>query len=314
MRILRFICGFLSLYALTGFSSFILHAEPADGIVAVVNDDVITRSDVERALSPLKFQYNKEGLSGEDLTLKLEEARNKVINNMIEGKLILLEARKAGVTVSDEEVDAKIKDVQRSFSTPEEFETALEYEGYTINRLKEKYREQILTSKFFRQEIFSKVLISPQEITGYYREHPDVLKAPEEIHVKQIVLRKEEGEEDAVQDKVNEIICLLQEGRDFEEVEDEFSGGTDLGWIKRGELDIEVEKVVFNLPAGGYSGPVNTGSTCRIFNVEERRDARMLSLSEAQPIIEFRLRERKAEEKFNAWIEKLKESAYISIK
>jgi parvulin-like peptidyl-prolyl isomerase len=297
----------------TGFSSFILSDEPADGIVAVVNDDVITQSDVERALEPLKLRY-RDSLSGEELTRKLAEARSKVINNIIEGKLILREAEKAGLTVSDEEVDAKIKDIQRSVSTPEEFEEALEHEGYTINKLKKKYREQILTSKFFRQEIFSKVAISPHEITDYYKEHPDDLNVPEEIRVRQIVLRREEGKDSEVQDKVNEVMCLLNEGRGFEEVEAEFSEGTDLGWVKRGKLDIEVEKVVFNLPPGEYSEPVNMGSTCRIFKVEEKRDATMLSFSEAQPIIESKLRERKAEEKFNAWIGKLKESAYISIK
>ena len=113
---------------------------------------------------------------------------------------------------------------------------------------------------------------------------------------------------------------MLEDGYDFEEVAAKLSEGTgnpegvDLGWVRRGDLSAEVEKIIFSLPPGGCSPPVLAGLTCRIFKVAEKRDAHILEFSEAQHRIESILFQKQAGEKLKAWLSKQKESAYISIK
>ncbi|MBI3991387.1 MAG: SurA N-terminal domain-containing protein [Candidatus Omnitrophica bacterium] len=289
--------------------------ETADKILAIVDDDVITQSEIEQVITPLREEF-KDKLSEEELTAKLSDARAHALNRMIEDKLLLHAAKKSGITVRNDEVNEKIKEVRNSFASTEEFEMALERQGYSLAALEKRYREQILTGKFVRLEIGAGITVTPAEAVDYYKQHPDEFNAPEEIKVKQIVLRKKEGEDadDKIQQSLKEITSLLEEGNNFDEVKARFSEGKDPGWVKRGELSGEIEDVIFNLAPGAHSAPLQVGSTFRIFKVEEKHDARRLEFSEAQSKIESILRTKKFEEKVKSWIGKEKETAYISVK
>jgi len=86
-------------------------ADVIDKIVAVVNNEIITQREVDSILLPVYEQY-RTIYSGQDLIKRLEEARQEVMEKLIEDKLILSEAKKAKVEISDAEIESKVKDMR----------------------------------------------------------------------------------------------------------------------------------------------------------------------------------------------------------
>ncbi|MDP8261662.1 MAG: SurA N-terminal domain-containing protein, partial [Candidatus Kappaea frigidicola] len=128
------------LYAVLLFPAC-LKAEIVDGIVAVVNNEVVTQAELNAILLPLYTQY-KSTYSDEELLMKIDEAKKNILYKLIEDKLILQEAHKIGMPATDEEVAERLEQIKSQFSSSEEFKSALASQGLTVVDLKEKYREQ----------------------------------------------------------------------------------------------------------------------------------------------------------------------------
>lgn len=289
-------------------------------IVAVVNEDVITQADLDIALGSIVAQY-KQIYSAEELTNKIEEARQDILNQIIEDRLILQEAKRRGVVVEDEEVEERVDGVKSRFPTDDDFEDAVTESGISFDTLRNRYKEQIMMSKLVNHEVREKIVVTPSEISDYYTKHADELKAPESVHLKNIVIRFEEGNSEMlVKQKADDISRLIKEGRDFSELAKLYSQGPhaqdggDVGFVERGEMRKEFEDAVFNLKIGEASNPIKTDTGYYIFKVEEKKEGYARSLSEVHDTIENLIFQDKAKKRYKEWIDKLKRDAFIQIK
>lgn len=175
----------------------------------------------------------------------------------------------------------------------------------------EEAKKQILIREIIKREIIDKVQVSEEEIQKEYNENPTQYTEPEQVKAKHIMVSSKE--------KAEEILAELQTGRPFEEVAreksespDALSGGA-MGYIRRGDLDPEIEKVLFELAPGNYSDIIEINDSFHIFFVEEHLQPRLKELSEVKEEIIARLTPQKQQEAFEKWIEELKNKAEIAI-
>jgi peptidyl-prolyl cis-trans isomerase SurA len=295
-------------------------AAAANKILAVVNDEVVTQADLDIALNQIMADLNNE-YSGAELVAKIEETRRDYLNQMIEDKLILQAAKKLGVIVDDSEVEEQFKEVKSKFPSADIFYSEVQKAGISTEVLKKRYRENIMMGKLVSHEVKDKVVVTPSEIDDYYKKHSEELKAPEAVHIKSIMLRfEDQAGEPAVKQKADDIIRLIKEGRDFGELAKLYSQGLkseeggDFGFVEKGQMREDFDKIIFSMKEGEVSEPIKADTGYFIFKIEEKRDTRMRTLSEAHDGIENIIYREKAQRRYKDWMAKLKRDAFIQIK
>lgn len=289
-------------------------------ILAVVNDEVVTETDLDAALSSSIDELKKE-YSGDELKAKTEEMRKELLKQMIEDRLILQEAKKDNITVDDFEVEQRLRDVKSRFPSEDVFYAEVERSGVSTEVLKKRYRENIMMSKLVDHAVRGKVVVTPTEIENYYKKHAEELKAPESVHLRGIVLRFDvESAEDVVKQKADDMVKLAREGRDFSELAKVYSQGAkaqeggDFGFVEKGQMREDFEKIIFALKPGEVSEPAKTDTGYFIFKVDEKKESYVRPLQEARTDIEDTIYREKAQKRYQDWIEKLKRDAFIQVK
>lgn len=297
------------------FTSFSF-AEVVNEIVAVVNDEVITKQDLDKFFLPLKLQL-KSRYSGKELEENLKKAKDNLLNKMVQDKLLLEEAKKNNLTVSEERVERKLGSIRQNFPTNEEFKKYLERSGMKVSDLKERYRQQFLIDKLVSKKIKSDITVNPNELLQYYKKNKNKFKRPKRVKVRQIFIPKEVKN---ASEEINNIKKLLNERASFKQVAKEHSKGANakdgglLGVREQGELIHEIDKVIFGLKEGEISDVVETDMGYHIFKVEKKYPASAREFKEVRTKMKNILFQKKAKEKFQEYLQKLREDAYVSIK
>lgn len=293
----------------------------ANSIVAVVNDDVVTSHEVNVMLAPVYFQMRSEISSETELNRKLEEAKREILDQVIEEKILVKEAKKLQINVSEEEVEARVKNVRSDFKTDADFNDALEAQGITMEDLKERFRNQFLVNRLIDREIKQDVYIGPSEIYSYYDVHKDEFAKKESVNLHNILIRLSDYKDvEEARDKAKEILAMIRGGKSFEECAKQYSKGPysdkggDMGLVERGSLVDELDKVVFDLEEGQVCGPIRSELGYHIVKVEKKNSAQVAAFGEVKDKIYAQIFQTKAENKYNKWIKKLKDDAYISVR
>lgn len=301
-------------------TAYFSHCEVVDKIAIVVNDEIITESEITRALQPVYEKY--KGLYTQDkLLAKLEEAKQKIIEQFIDDRLILSEAKKLKIEVEDKEVDKRIDDLVKRLGSKDAFERTLSEQRITIKDLKERYREQLMTRKLIDQKVGAKIVITPVDIANYYNKNTAEFSQPEEVKLKNILIRPDnERDQKKASELARDISNRLKEGCDFAGLAKVYSAGPgaseggEMGYVKKGNLMPEIEKIVFNLKEGETSDIIQTKLGYHIFEVEGKKPARTLTISEVRHDIEESVFREKVNQKIKGWVENLKKNAYIAFK
>ncbi|HOW87968.1 MAG TPA: peptidyl-prolyl cis-trans isomerase [Candidatus Omnitrophota bacterium] len=299
--------------------------ELLDRVVAVVNDEVITQAELDTFLRPVYEEYRKE-YSGEALIKAVNEVRQKILNQMIEDKLVYQEAVRQEIVVKDEEVDKEFEEFKSRLEKPEDLEMMLEREGLTLKALRERLKKQAMIRQLQDREVRSRVVVSPTEVEDFFRNNPDKFKAKERIKVRSLTIKKsEEARSKGLTDeKAKQRIELLQQKiklyRNFDQIVKDFSEDSlakqeGLGdWIERGTMIESVDNVIFNTPVGQMTGIVETPIGYHIFRIEAKEPEKTRTFEEVKDQIGGYLFQQESNERFRAWMEELKKLAYISIK
>ncbi|HOW58523.1 MAG TPA: SurA N-terminal domain-containing protein [Candidatus Omnitrophota bacterium] len=299
--------------------------ELLDRVVAVVNDEVITQAELDTFLRPIYEAYSKE-YQGEELMKMVQEARQKILSQMIEDKLVYQEAVKQGIEVKEEDVEKEFDDFKRKMEKPEELDLMLEKEGMTMKAFKERLRKQAMVRQLHDREIRAKVVISPVEVEDFYKQNPDKFRVKERVRVRSLTIKKSgEAREKGIPDeKAAQQIQILEQRirlqNNFEEVikrfsEDSHAKQEGLGdWIERGSMIESVDEVLFNTPLGQLTQIVETPIGYHIFRVTAKEPAQERKLDEVKDQIMNYLYQQKSNTRFREWMEEIKRNAYISIR
>ena len=296
----------------------------ADRIVAVVNDEVITLSELNNAFEPYLERFTAN-YQGPDREKALSETKTALLNRMIDNLLMEQESRKTGVTVRNEEVTDAINDMQKQRKiSPEEFRKAMQREGITLDAYRKDIRDQLVRLKLIRRDIKSKVAVTDEEIGEYYRKHREDYDGKEAVRIRQILLLLPKEENPAVKEKLradaDAIHKRLLNGEPFEPLSAKFSQGPaaaeggDIGYIEKGMIHSEVEDAAFSLPLNQISGVIESSVGFHIVQVVDRRGAGIKAIENVREEIREKIDREKMEKKFGEWLVELRKKSHIEIK
>jgi parvulin-like peptidyl-prolyl isomerase len=294
-----------------------------DGVAIVVNKDAILVSEINSAMGPAVRQY-REAHTGPELNKKLAELRETVINQAIETKLILQVAKVNGITASEKAVDSRVEAVRERFSSESEFARALASKGLTLREYRDQVVEQTIVQDTTKRVLGREVTVQDDEIEEYYDSHRDEFETKPHVELAQIFLRIPEGggeeEIEATGERADQLRVQLDDGADFSELATKYSEGPYrekgglIGDVGAEEILPDLEKVAFALETDEISPVVRSAYGFHILKAYKASPARKIGFDEAKPQIEESIRDKKRTEKYDAWIEKLKEDSYIDIR
>lgn len=294
--------------------------EVVDKIAVVVNSEVITQGEIDRIIAPAYEQFRRV-YTGEELIRKLDEARQAVISQLIEEKLVLSEARKQNIEVDEKDVDAKVAEARKRFSNNAMFEEALSKQHLTLKELRNKFKEQLMGRKLIDKKIGVRIAITPAEVIDYYNGHIADFTQPEQIAISNILIKpKENLPEENVLALVSDISKRLKAGESFSDLAKAHSEGPgaseggSMGYVKKGDLLPEIESVVFDMKEGEISQMVRTKIGYHFFRIDEKKAPQVVSIDEARKSIEEILWMAKMRDRSKDWLEDLRKHAYIAFK
>ena len=301
-----------------------VQAGVADRIVAVVNDEVITLSELNNAFEPFRAKL-EAAYTGTEREKALTETKLTLLNQMVDNLLMEQQSRKAGIVVKDEEVTATINDLlARRNISQEDFRQAVAREGTTLEAYKKGVRGQLMRIRLVQREIKSKVAASSEEIGEYYRKNRQDYEGKEAVRIKQILLLLPKGASDAAKEKLREDAAAIRKrllgGEPFESVSAKYSqgpaaaAGGDIGYIEKGMMLPEVEEVAFSLPRGQVSAVIESTVGFHIIQVIDRRGAGIKPIESVREEIREKIDMEKVEKKYDEWLDALRAKAHIEIK
>ncbi len=242
-----------------------------DRIVAIVDEEPILQSDLDRELE--LYRMEKE-YSGEKVTGTDEEIRQEMLQRLIENKLIIAAAKQADMTVDDEAIDKsveqKIQQFVEHFGSLEKLKAELLRSGMTLDDYKARMRSQLRDQQYLRlvvgKFIRPKIEVMENEVRDYYQEHlAEMPTDPDSLTIADILVTVQPSlaVRQEVQAKVKLIQAELDKGEDFAAVAKEYSQGPAaqrggrIGTVARGDLfDPALDAAAFSLQVGQVSEPV----------------------------------------------------------
>ncbi len=297
-----------------------------DQVIAVVNDEAITQSELDVYLRPYYEQIKKDMPREEQFAQAVNEARKKLLDQMIEDHLVFQEAKTQKIEIDETEIDDQLTTFKKRFKDDKEFEDALTKDGLTVKDLRDKIRRQEMIRRLQDMEIRSKVVVSPREVEEYYENNAGEFSQREQLRVRTLTLKKsDEAREKGMMDEAakNKIEILrgkLLKGESFETIaqlnsEDAQASKGGLGdWIERGTMISEIDDVIFGLKKGEMSDIIETPMGYHIFLVEDKRAGYKRTFEEVREDIFNRIFRKKTEDRFKEWLQQLRRTAYISIR
>jgi len=295
-------------------------AATVDKILVIVNGETITQSEVDAAMAPAMSKLRKENDPAQ-LIDEVEARRKAVLNRMIEEKIILSEARKLEIEISDEEVEGKLGEVISRFKSEEAFNRVLIEANISIGDLKKKYTDQLMISKLVEGLVKAKIRITPSDIFNYYEVNKEKYRVTEKIRLKNILIKAQDDiADEQAQGLAQKVLGFLKAGEDFDELVLKYSKGPnadkggDLGYKEKGELMKKIEDAVFHLEPGAFSDVCKTKLGYHIFMVTDRKEARIKPLEEVRLEIQNAIYTTRMNEGYKKWVEDLKKDAYISFR
>lgn len=291
-------------------ASLLSAAQVEDGIVAIVNSDLIMLSEIQRDLASERERIQKE-YRGDALARRLKTAEYITLTSMIERKLQLQEANARGVTVIDQEIQQAIRQMKQQGEPVDE----------TNPTEMKRVREQLTLLKIVDRDVRSAVMVADSDLKRYFQEHRDRFALSEEYTLSQILI-KPRSPDDTVdaKEKVREVMIRLKRGESFEDMALRFSDGPNashgghLGLVRQGELLPEIERTIATLVPSGISDVIDTSEGFHIMRLEDKTPRQFRPFEQVRNEIQGLVFQQKSEDVFQTWLTNLKNKAYIEIK
>ena len=247
-----------------------------DGIIAVVNDEVITFKDLRDYIRQTYASLVAQGLPEDQVQEMMAELQANGLKQLIEDKLILSRANAIGIEVRDKLVDQRVEEIKAKYPSEQVFLDALVNNGANVTDLRDKILDQLKIKYVIDHEVKSKVFVNPQEVTEFYEENKDSFQKSRRVNLDSIYIAFIDGKE-AARARANEAMALIKEGKGFEEVAKQYSDSSSIGVVEEGQFLPDIEKAVFSLTPGQVSDSVETDKGIFIFKLKGGSPPRWLN-------------------------------------
>jgi peptidyl-prolyl cis-trans isomerase SurA len=293
-------------------------------IVARVNDQIITRSDYDRAMKEMDDEAKQHGANMQQIS----EAHKDLLRNLIDQQLWLSKGKELDIN-GETELVKKLDEIRKQYNleTLEDLEKAAKEQGVSFEDFKANIRNQIITQDVMRQEVGSRVQFTQGEVQRYYEAHKQDYMRPESVKLSEILVSTGDasGQDDparlaAAKAKADDIEAKLHAGGDFTQLAKTFSDGTtaseggELGEYHRGALAQVLEDKTFALQSGQFTEPIRTRQGYVILKVEQHVPAGAPPLKEIHEQVEENFYFSRMEPAMRSYLTEMREEAYIQTK
>ena len=324
IRVAAACCLLLPLAALTAGAA--TPAAPGGGevnrIVLRVNDEIFTLFDYElRKARSSAALLNDPSISPAQRQERLAAVGKDVMQRALQDMLLSSQAKRAAITVSDQEVDASIEEIKKEqgIETPEDFELALSQAGLTLEELRANFRREMSTGRLVQKEVSGNIEIDEDQMRAYYRNHPDEFRTPEERRLREVIVLEASGLSDA---ELRELAGKLHQelsaaGAKSAEIVGRYqdqgysSSLIDLGWLKKGELEKSLSEAAWSLEVGRFATPIKARGGYHVVYLEEKRGGELRPYADVQNQIQNRERQKLFGKEYRTYMAQLEKGSYI---
>jgi peptidyl-prolyl cis-trans isomerase SurA len=296
-------------------------------IVARVNNEIITREDLEHARGALESEARDACANCSEDKVRTEvAAKDKdLLRDLIDQSLLAQRAKDAGISV-DTELIKRLDAIRQQYKLPtmEALEAEVTKSGQDYEDFKAQLRDQLLTQEVIRKEVGSKIIVSHEDVVKYYNDHKSEFVRPETVVLREIFVSTEgkpEADVPALKKKAENLRDrVMNNGDDFGELAKRYSDSStaqqlgELGVFQRSQLDAKIAEKVFALNRSQMTEVIETKTGFEILQVRERYDAGEQPLDKVEPEISNKLYEAKMEPSMRGYLKTLREDSYVQIK
>lgn len=287
-------------------------AEVVDRIVAEVNDEIITLSELENMARGVEAQSGTKPTGKES-----REMQRQMLDALIDRKLAKAEAKRRGITAADKEVDQALERFKQRNNLADDaaLNKALSQVGLTLKEMRQQIRDQIIQERLLSTAVGSKVTVSEADVRRLYDER--FKEGGAQVHLRTIAVPFPPGataaQKEEKQQQADTVIKEAKQGRSFPDIARKMSlSDSDLGFVPQNDLDPRLGEFISRLKPGEVA-PVQTPEGFQLIQVVGRRTGQARSLEEAAPEIRKFLATQQMEKQFGEWVKTLRDKAHIKV-
>ncbi len=254
------------------------HSRPIDRIIAVVNDDVITESEFQNQLRSVRRELRARNAEVPPKSI----FNRQVLERMVAEKIQLQRAKRLGITVSDDAVEAALRDLSaRNNMTLPELQRALASEGVAYDSFRENVKTQLIIRRLIDREVMSRIAVSAEEIEGFVNSQNNQSSGVTEINISHILIGIPESAASTTigsqRKKAEAVLARINSGMDFEQAAITYSQasnaleGGSLGWRTTGQLPELFVDAIRGLRSGQVSEILQSSNGFHILKLNARR-------------------------------------------
>ncbi len=265
-----------------GFSSVALSAAevvPLDSIVAIVNDDIITATELDAEVRRISQELRRRNTQAPSLDI----LQRQVLERLVNRKIQLQTAKRANIAVDDEALNRALTNIAaESNLTLSQFRQVLVRDGVSFEQFRENIRDEITLNRFYQRQIDSRVNVSDADIDAFLETQQTQGNISVEYQLGHILIAIPENataeEVSAAREKAEAIVKRLQDGADFAETAVTESDGStaldggNLGWRAANELPTLFAPIVPNMKKGDTSDVIKSTSGFHLIKLLDTRD------------------------------------------
>ena len=288
-------------------------AEVVDRIVAEVNDEIITMSELQAASKSMEAQA---GLNPKGKEKK--EVERQMLESLIDRKLAKAEAKRRGMNLEDKEMAAALDNFKKRNNLPDDeaLKNALSKAGITLKEFKQNLADQMIQDRLVSIAVGAKSMVSEAEVRRIYEErHKEGGSA--QMHLRAIRILFPPGATDAQKEelkkKAETVLAEVKNGVSLQDAAKKFSlEETDVGFVNQTDLDPRLAEFLGRLKPKEVA-PALTPEGIQLIQMVERRSGQAQSFEETAPEIRRILQQKEMEKRFSEWVKILREKAHIKI-
>jgi peptidyl-prolyl cis-trans isomerase C len=287
-------------------------------VIARVNGQDVKKSDFDMLVRNIELSQ------GPIPAARRDEILRRAIDRLVEYTLLQQEAHARNLTVTDAEVNERVKTMQGQFPTEEAFKKALSARSMSIERLRDDARVDMVVTKLMDNEVTSTEPATDTDCQEFYAKNPDKFKRGEAVRASHILIKASETADEATKKKaraqIEGVYKRVRSGEDFAKLASEHSEdgsaaqGGDLDFFERGRMVPPFEQAAFSLKPGEVSDIVTTQFGYHIIKVTDRRDATTVPFDDQlkERVKEF-LTNQKKQQRADSFIASLKQKSKIEV-
>jgi peptidyl-prolyl cis-trans isomerase SurA len=294
-------------------------AKVVSRVAAVVNKDIITTHQLDQRLQQQLAKKERQ-----PSPVQLGALRQELLSRMIEETLVQQRIKALNLTVSEEEIETALLDVQKKNKmTREELENAVMVQGLDFEEYRDNLGKQILRYKLIGEEVRSQVDVPEREVVEYYRAHLDDYRLAPEVELSAISFpvseKASEQERKQIRKVAGDALARLQQNEDLSAVADSYNKtygatGGSLGRFDYDELTPEFSTAIKDVETGGFSAPVETKAAIHLLKVDDRLSGGLRQFDTVKYDIHQMILDQKTDARIKEWTKALKNKAFIDIR